>query len=144
MSWWLWVLGGLALLALELLTPGGFVIIFFGVAGVLTGLLTAAGLAGPAWMQWFVFSGLSIASLLFFRRPLLRWMRSREGSRPAVDSLVGELAILQDDLPPGGTAKAELRGTAWTVRSRSGAALARGQRCRVDEVDGLTLWIRAE
>jgi membrane protein implicated in regulation of membrane protease activity len=30
MSWWLWVLAGLALLGAELLAPGGFFVFFFG------------------------------------------------------------------------------------------------------------------
>ena len=32
MIWWLWVLLGILLLAIELLTPGGFYVIFFGIA----------------------------------------------------------------------------------------------------------------
>jgi membrane protein implicated in regulation of membrane protease activity len=39
--------------------------------------------------------------------------------------------------------KVELRGSSWSARSAR-AALARGQRCRVERVDGLTLWVRPE
>ena len=63
---------------------------------------------------------------------------------PPVDSLVGQEAILTEELPAGGVGKAELRGTSWNVRSRDGGTLARGRRCRVEQVDGLTLWVRAE
>ncbi len=144
MSWWLWLIVGIALLLMELLTPGGFFIIFFGIGAIIVGLLTSAGAAGPIWMQWLLFTGFSLVSLALFRRPLLRWMRAREGEKAPVDAIVGQVAILQEDLPPGGVAKAELRGTAWTARSRGSAPLARGQRCRVETVDGLTLWLRAE
>ena len=44
----------------------------------------------------------------------------------------------------GGIGRAELRGTTWSARGVDGAALARGTRCRVDHIDGLTLWLRAE
>ncbi len=40
--------------------------------------------------------------------------------------------------------KAELRGVPWSARAASGIALRKGQRCRVERVDGLTLWVRAE
>ena len=40
--------------------------------------------------------------------------------------------------------KAELRGTSWSARNRGAAALARGQRCVVEKVDGLMLWVRPE
>jgi membrane protein implicated in regulation of membrane protease activity len=144
MTWWVWVLAGLVLLGLELATPGGFFIAFFGVGALVVGALVGAGVVEPVWLQWLLFSILSIVSLLLFRKPLLEWMKRREPSRPAVDTLVGEEAVLTEDLPVGGVGKAELRGTSWTVRSRAGSPLARGRRCRVEQVDGLTLWVQAD
>jgi len=40
--------------------------------------------------------------------------------------------------------RAELRGTTWSARGVDGVALVRGTRCRVERVDGLTLWLRPE
>jgi membrane protein implicated in regulation of membrane protease activity len=40
--------------------------------------------------------------------------------------------------------RAELRGSGWTVRSQEPEALAKGLRCRVERVEGFTLWIRPE
>ncbi|HYV17493.1 MAG TPA: NfeD family protein [Verrucomicrobiae bacterium] len=143
MTWWMWVLAGLALFAFELLTPGGFFVIFFGVGALVVGLLSGLGLIhGP--VEWLVFSGVSIVSLLLFRKPLLDWMKQREGPRAPVDSLIGETAVLTEDLPAGGVGKAELRGTSWNVRAREGTGLPRGQRTKVERVDGLTLWVRVE
>jgi len=144
MAWWLWLLVGLALLAIEMLTPGGFFTIFFGVAAIVVGVLARFGLAGPAWTQWIWFSGLSVASLLALRKPLLEWMRKREVKRPEVDTLVGETAVILTAVPAGGVGKAELRGASWSARSDEGADIPAGTRCRVARVDGLTLWIRAE
>ena len=144
MAWWLWLLVGLALLGIEMVTPGGFFTIFFGVAGLVVGVLARFGLAGPPWMQWVWFSGLSIASLLFLRKPLLAWMRNREVKRPEVDTLVGETAVVLEPVPEGGVGKAELRGTSWSARSVEGTVLPMGKRCRVQRVDGLTLWIKAD
>jgi len=144
MAWWIWILGGLALLAFELLTPGGFFVVFFGVGALVVGLLSGLGIVQAGSVEWLLFSAVSIVSLLLFRKPLLEWMKRREGPRAPVDSLVGETAILTEDLPAGGIGKAELRGTSWSVRAREGAGLRRGQRTRVEQVDGLTLWVRVE
>jgi hypothetical protein len=144
MHWALWILLGFVLLAMEIATPGGFFIAFFGVAALVVGLLAGLGVIGPIWLQWLLFSVLSVVSLLLFRKPLLAWMKRREPPQVEVDSLVGETALLTEDLAPGGTGKAELRGTSWSVRSREGTPLRHGQRCRVEQVDGLTLWVRAE
>ena len=144
MPWSLWILLGFVLLAMELATPGGFFIAFFGVAALVVGLLSGLGVIETIWLQWLLFSVLSVVSVVLFRKPLLDWMKRREPVLPPVDSLVGESALLTEDLSPGGIGKAELRGASWSVRSREEKALRQGQRCRVEQVEGLTLWVRAE
>jgi membrane protein implicated in regulation of membrane protease activity len=142
MAWWLWLLAALALLGVEMATPGGFYVMFFGVGAFVVGLLVVLGIGGPPWVQWLAFSGVSVASLLLFRgRILARFDRGQVSTR--MDTLEGELAIPMDDLAPGAVGKAELRGTSWTAQNADGGVLAKGQRCRVVRVEGLTLFIRA-
>jgi len=141
MTWWLWILLGLALSALELTTPGGFYLIFFGVGALFTGVASLIGFGVPAWGEWLVFAVASIVMLLLFRRPILRMMQP---TTPDVDALVGETAVAMDTIEPGQVGRAELRGTAWSARNAHGLQLARGQRCRVERVDGLTLYLVPE
>src|SRR3989442_5131917 len=133
MTWWEWTILGLILLVVEVMTPGGFFVMFFGAAGLLVGLLVALEVLRPLWLQWFMFSTMAVVSLLLFRGPLLR--RVKDSAAPAVDQLVGETAMLLDDVPPGGLGKAELRGTAWTVRSAGEPGLGKGHRVRVERGD---------
>ena len=144
MAWWLWVLLGFALVMCELLTPGGFFFLFFGLGAVAVGALVWLGAAGPAWLQWFLFSLISIGFLVPLRGRLLRRMVAGDDAAARVDALVGQVAVLLDDLPPGEVGKAELRGTAWNARNEGERALRRGQRGRVTRVDGLTLWLQPE
>jgi hypothetical protein len=142
MAWWIWVLGGLVLLVAEVTTPGGFFAIFFGAGAILVGALKALGWDGPAWAEWLVFTVLSLVSLGLFRKPLMRHF-NLSGGKP-VDRLEGETAVVVEDVAPGGVGKAEMRGASWTARTTSDKALAKGCRCRVERVEGLTLWLRAE
>jgi membrane protein implicated in regulation of membrane protease activity len=144
MTWWIWILLGLALLALEMVTPGGFFVFFFGLAALVVGAAVGCELGGPDWFQWMLFSVLSIGSVFLFRSRLVAALKAREGETVGVETLVGEVATLADDLAPGGVGKAELRGTAWIVRTEEPRPLPRGQRCRVQRVEGLTLWVKAE
>ena len=57
--------------------------------------------------------------------------------------MAGESAIVTEEVPGEGAGKAEMRGS-WTARSTTGSPLPRGQRCRVERIEGLTLWLRAE
>jgi membrane protein implicated in regulation of membrane protease activity len=140
MTWWLWVLAGIGLLAVELVTPGGLFALFFGVGAILTAVLAAVG-AGET-LQWLAFTAISVVLLATLRGPLQQRLSARGGG--PVDSLVGEEVTLLGDLPEKGEAKAELRGVPWSARAASGLALRKGQRCRVERVEGLTLWVRGE
>ena len=62
----------------------------------------------------------------------------------ALKGLVGETATAAEDIPSGGIGKAELRGSLWSARNGGPTLLPKDTRCRVERVDGLTLWIRAE
>ena len=144
MIWWYWMLLGLVLLGIEMVTPGGFYILFFGLAALIVGSLTVLGIAQPEWLQWLLFSGLAILSLLVFRGPLSAWLKKQDNDLPSVDSLAGESAIPLEDLAASGTGKAELRGTIWTAHNAGPSSLMKGQRCKVERVEGLTIWISAE
>jgi hypothetical protein len=141
---WLWAALGLVLAAGEVLTPGGFFVIFFGLAGLVVAVLVAVGLADALWFQILLFSIFSVISLLLFRNPLLRWMARHTPKTVDVDSLVGELAVASAAIPPGGAGAAQLRGSTWSARNGSQAAIAAGSRCRVTRVEGLVIWIEPE
>jgi len=143
MDWWIWVLGGLVLLLAEVLTPGGFFVVFFGAGAILVGALKLVGWGGPGWAEWLVFTVLSLVSLALFRDPLMRRFNMKAG-KGTVDRMEGERALVTEDVAPGGVGKAEMRGTSWTARSTGTVTLTRGQRCRVERVEGLTLWLRPE
>jgi membrane protein implicated in regulation of membrane protease activity len=144
MIWWYWVVLGLLLTGLELATPGGFFLLFFGIGALLVGGLVTLGAGGPAWVQWLLFTVLSVAALLFFRTPLLRLMEARTPRSCDIDSLRGEVAVAMDGIPAGGLGRAQLRGTVWTARNLGTDPIPPGQRCLVTSVDGLTISIRRE
>ena len=142
MDWWIWILLGLVLLLAELVTPGGFYILFFGLGGIAVGLLSVFEAAGPIWFQIVLFSIISVFSLWFFREKLLELTRGPSMDR--VDTYIGETAVALDDISVNGIGKAEMRGTPWNTRNVSGRPLARGERCKVERVEGLTIFVRAE
>ena len=142
MTGWMWIAMGLVLAAIELATPGGFFIIFFGVGAVVVGLLRLAGLFEPPWQQWLAFPIVALVSLRLFRQPLLARLQGRDTGE--VDSLVGDAALPASALEPGGRGKAEVRGALWNARNVSERAVGARERCRVVAINGLELDIRPE
>jgi len=141
--WWHWLVLGLLLVLAELAASGGFYIIFFGVAALVVGVLARFDLAGPIWIQILLFSFIAVLSLVIFRGRLLRWLQI-DPQAPAVDQLVGEVAIASEDLAPGSVGRVELRGSAWSARNNTAVAVSRGARCRVTRVEGLMLYVEPE
>lgn len=142
MLWWIWILFGLGLLVVEMATPGALFGLFFGLSALLVGGLVALGWGGSMGFQWILFSGIAILMLALLRSPLKARLNV-DGKHKNVDTLVGNAGVVLEDVPAGGVGKVEVRGSGWSARTAEGS-LAKGQRCRVDRVDGLTLWVRPE
>lgn len=136
----MWVVGGFVLALFEFVTPAGFYIFFFAVSAILVGMAQGAGLNMPPWVQWAVFTLLSITGLALFREKLLLRFATGKG----MPDIEGGIAIPLADMAPGAFGKAEFRGTHWSARNVGGFAVKAGQRCKVDRTDELTLLIRAE
>ena len=137
MPWWSWLILGFALLAGEMLAPGGFYLLFAGIGALIVGLLVLANLAGPDWTQWLLFTLLTVLSLTLLRSRLAR--RILPASRGP--EIVGETVELTTEIPPDGVGQARFRGSVWKVRNAGPRALEAGARCRVDEVKGITLTV---
>ena len=144
MTWWLWAFLGLFLLGSEIVTPGGFYMLFFGIGALVVGALVGLGMIHSEWMSWLLFSVFSVASLVILRPPLRRLMTAERDDVSPVDTMGGETAIVLDDVPPGATGKAECRGSTWNAHNAGDKPLLKGQRSRVERVDGITLWIKPE
>ena len=136
--WWMWLLAGLGLLIVELVTPGGFFAVFFGVAAILVGVLSGSHLIEAEWLQWALFIVFSIVGVVALRRPLMQRMGLNVPALPS-DDVQGELALVTEEIRPGELGKVELRGSTWTARAHR--TIRVGERARVERVDGLTVWL---
>lgn len=138
----MWLAAGLVLVVAELATPGGFVIIFFGIGALAVGALALAGAVTSLPVQVLLFSVLSVAALAVLRGRVQSRIKTPPSSN--VDSLIGGLAIVQERLSPGVVGRVEVRGSSWSARNTSDVTLDPGQRARVAGVDGLTLAVVPE
>jgi inner membrane protein len=140
MSWWIWVLAGLALLAAEFASTTMH-IGFFAVGAFVVAILVGVGLDIPLWGQIATFTSVSLLAFAFVRPILVRKLKL--DFKPNVDTMIGERAIATEDIGVAGLGKAEMRGTTWSARNVGETALARGQRCVVAGIEGLVLHIKA-
>lgn len=128
-----WIAIGLILAALEMVVPG-FVIIWFGVAGVLTGLL--AFLVRDPLAQLGIFVGLS-AVLVVGSQLISRRLTRPESESVGANRLEGVVGVVLRDIAPPELGRVKVMGEEW--RAESAVAVSRGRKVRIVGVEGTHL-----
>ncbi len=138
MPWWGWMIFGALLLGSELLVvDAGFYLVFIGIAAAITGLVELSGAGLEPWVQWILFSVISLLMMVLFRKKLYAKLR---GSGVGYETgPAGEIVVVEQALQPGESGRIAYRGTEWTVVNDSDQAFEQGQRVRINSVDGLKL-----
>jgi len=140
MAWWIWVLAAFLLLIIEFFTTTAHVG-FFAVGAFLVAILVSLDAGGPLWFQLIFFATSSVVLLIFVRPIIVRKLGLNK--TPVVDSMSGAYAVALQDMGVESDGRAEMRGTTWSARNIGETPLTRGQKCVVDRVVGLTLYVRA-
>ena len=140
---WAWWILGIVLLVAEIAVPGN-ILVWVGVAGLATGLLSNIFWETSWWVwevQWLIFAALAALSLWLGRS----WLnRSRNQSdEPTLNqrgaSLIGRTADLIEPIH-NGRGRVKIGDTIWMVR---GPDLPAGSRVRVVASDGSDLKVEA-
>jgi len=140
MDWWIWTLIGFFFLMLEFVASTMHSA-FFAAGAFLVAILVALHVGGPLWAQILTFTLFSLATLFLIRPYVVRKLKL--SVTKVVDTMIGEQAMIMDDLAPAGIGKAEMRGSTWNARNVGETALHKGQRATVERVEGLVLHVRA-
>lgn len=148
-----WFYTGVALILLELLTPG-FVLMFFGIAALLVALMSWALPAGfMAATEWWFFGAFSIGSILLLRK----WIKNvftgesdTEGENGDA-SFTGNKVVVTVDIRPPMPGKVELNGVSWNAEVESAdsagadagaAAIEKGALVEIVRRHNLTLIVK--
>jgi len=142
MIWWQWCVLGALLLGAEIAVDAEFFLVFLGISTIAVGLLGTTPLALPMWGQWLAFSLIAISTLVLFRSRIYNKIR---GQAPETkEGVTGEIAVVDEQIEPGATGSARLRGSVWQARNVGSEPLAAGSRAIVEETNGLVLSVRVE
>ncbi len=137
-----WFIGGVVLMLLEFLLPGG-IVFFLGLGATLVSLLLYTGLI-EGWIQaftaWFVGSLL----LLFGLRGVVQKLIPAQVERGRTDEdldAYDQIAEVAETIPAGGEGRITFRGSTWAAKHyHEERALEAGTRVRIVFRDNL-LWI---
>ena len=141
MYWWIWAIIGCLLMGLELLIPSDFFILFFGLSGVVTGVLTNFEVLQTIEIQLLFLITFSVFLLLCYR---ILYKNKRRVSQESLTldkkvSLYDEVVIVESKILPGETGRGSARGTTWNLRNIGDVVFQAGDKVRVVRTEGITL-----
>ena len=130
MPWWGWLILGAVLAGVELTAADlAFYFVFLGVSAIVVGLAELAGADLPLWGQWLTFAGLSLSSMVLFRR---RVYEKLKGDAPGFDgSPTGEVVEVTQPVGVGERTRVQLRGSEWNATNVGKGPIAAGSSARV-------------
>ena len=137
---WLWLIGGVLLLIMEIIAPG-FFLVFLGAAAIATGLFTVLFDLGTA-SQLALFALYAVISVMLGRRFYAN--RATDSADPLLNDRAGRLVgrvvtvVQQVDDHSG---RVRVGDSEWSAR---GGPAAAGERVRITGIDGNCLKVEAE
>jgi membrane protein implicated in regulation of membrane protease activity len=139
MSAVIWVVLGVVLIAAEMLL-NAFIIIFFGIAAVIVGILVELGMPETNGLPYVVFGVLSVALLVLLRSRFQSWFKGGSSSAEQDDDFLGRDAVVESgfDAASAHRGKVTYRGASWDAHTTTGP-FARGTYVRITGRDGSTL-----
>ena len=137
---WLWLIGGVLLLIMEVIAPG-FFLVFIGAAAIATGLFTVLfDLGAPAQLALFVLY--TAVAVMLGRRAYAD--RTSDSADPLLNDragrLVGKVVTVVADVDDH-SGRVRVGDSEWSAR---GGPAAAGTRVRITGVDGNCLTVEAE
>ena len=136
-----WLYAGVALILLEIMTPG-LVSLFFGLAALTVALIVWLMPTLAQGWQWLLFSALSVLYLVLLRKSLKSvFSGTRKVSDDPDDGFTGKLALVTQPIAPNRPGRVELGGTTWTAEAESEFDV--GASVRVIGKKNLTLRVEA-
>jgi membrane protein implicated in regulation of membrane protease activity len=137
----IWILIALVLFGLEILTLS--FVAFYPALGALAAAV-AALFGGNIGIQVIVFAVVTVASLLFTRKPLLRMMKRMPNVPSNASTVVGRRAVVVIAIESGPGQRGQVRvGTEhWSAKSENEQPIAEGTTVEVGRIDGVALVVR--
>ena len=137
---WLWLIGGVLMLILEVIAPG-FFLVFIGAAAIATGLFTVLfDLGVPAQLALFVLYAL--LAVMVGRRAYAN--RDSDSMDPLLNDraarLVGKVVTVVETVDEH-NGRVRVGDSEWSAR---GGPAAPGERVRITGIDGNCLTVEAE
>jgi membrane protein implicated in regulation of membrane protease activity len=139
MESWIWLVIGIGLVIMELVTPCGFYLFILGISAFGVGLLVYLGIVLSWSAQAILFCAFAVACWLIFGQ---RIRAARKQVVAKHGQLEGNIVRIAADIAPGASGSGELWGTQWRIENIGNELLESGAEAVVIASEGVTLKVK--
>ncbi len=142
-AWHIWMIIGIIFIIIEIFDPA-FFFIAFGIAAILTGLLSLIGRFGEQVVfQILAFAILSFISFLLMRK-LGKKVLAHPGGETNVFALKGQTGVVIKAIPTEGKGYVKVGSEEWTAVEETGKAIAQDAKVIVVGIEGNKIIVVSE
>ncbi|MCX5782051.1 MAG: NfeD family protein [Elusimicrobia bacterium] len=132
-----WIIAGLALFVVEIITPGSFFFACLGIGALCSALVSV--FISVTWIQFAVFVAGSLISM-YTIRPLAKRLIKSEGKKSNVDELIGQKAPVTELINPPNFGRVKISGEIWMAQGEE--KIEPGSMVEILAVEGTKLKVR--
>ena len=135
---WFWVAVTIICVVIESLTLA-LTTIWFGISAFVMVFLAFTPLPFPA--QLFIFVALALI-LLIFTRPVVKQKINQKKIATNYERVIGQIAVVTKKITALDKGAIKLNGMEWTAAVREDIVLEEGSKCIVEEIAGVTAYVK--
>lgn len=133
----IWVIVGVLMMIVEIFATS-FFFLFIGIGALVTALLSWIGITDNLITQLVVFSVISAASMLIFRKKLRQSFNEKGGD---YNEFSGEKATVISPILPNGEGKVFFRGADWIAYTENNVGIPLNAHVSIKKADGIRLLV---
>lgn len=135
---WFWVTVTIICVVIESLTLA-LTTIWFGISASLMVFLAFTPLPFPA--QLFIFVAVALV-LLIFTRPVVKQKLSQKKIATNYERIIGQIAVVTKKITALDKGYVKINGMEWTAAVREDIVLEEGSKCIIEEIAGVTAYVK--
>ncbi|MDR1942388.1 MAG: NfeD family protein [Endomicrobium sp.] len=137
MSWLAWLIIGILLVVVEIVTPTAFFALCLSLGAFAAAV--AAYFHGSDWIEAGAFVVAAVISIYAIRPLLKKWMSKMDSAKSNVDELIGETAVVTQDISPETAGFVKVCGQTWLAVSDE--ELKSGQKAIIKSLSGTKVFV---
>lgn len=136
---WVWVGVTIICIVIESLTLA-LTTIWFGISAFVMVFLAFTPMPFPA--QLFIFVALALL-LLIFTRPVVKKKLNQKKIATNYDSIIGQIAVVTKKITAIEKGSVKINGMEWTAAVKEDIVLEEGSKCIIEEIAGVTAYVKS-